>query len=167
MRHTLPAALCLLLIRAAARRAAGRTRARETETSASAPILDDPDCRRQRCVIVLPAVRAPVEYPHRILKYAGEVVVILMGAGKMTVGEGLAAAIEWPIVSCDEPRALRAIVERALGRREHRVIASTPLSAADQAMVRGTLHRVRFVDLTDQHGAVADIVGAIRRDFGI
>jgi hypothetical protein len=95
------------------------------------------------------------------------VVVILMGAGKMTVGEALAAAVGWPIVSCDDARALRAIVERALERREHRVIASTPIGDSDQAVVRGDLHGVRFVDLSEQRGSTGDIVREIRRRFGV
>lgn len=94
-------------------------------------------------------------------------VVILTGAGKMTIGEALAAELGWRIESCDEPHALHTIVAHVLGRREHRVIASPALSADAAAMVRGGLHHVRIVDLSGYRGSTADIVGAIRREFGI
>ena len=93
-------------------------------------------------------------------------VVILTGAGKMTIGEALAAELGWRIESCDEPYALHTIVAHALGRREHRVIASRALSPDAAAIVRRDLHHVRFVDLSDHRGSTADIVGAIRREFG-
>lgn len=93
--------------------------------------------------------------------------VILTGAGKMTIGEALAAELGWRIESCDEPYALHTMVAHVLGRREHRVIASRALSAEAAALVRGDLHGVRLVDLSDHRGSTADSVGAIRRDFGL
>ena len=90
-----------------------------------------------------------------------------MGAAKTTVGEALAAALGWHIASGDDPHALHTVVAQVLGRREHRVVASGALSAGDQTIVRGDLLGVRFVDLADQHGSTADIVGAIRHEFGL
>jgi hypothetical protein len=100
------------------------------------------------------------------LKYAGEVVVILMGAGKTPVGEALAAALGWRVAEHDEPRALHAIVAGVLGRREHVVITTRTLSETEQANVRGDLHGVRFVDLSEQRGSPGEIAGALRGDFG-
>lgn len=92
--------------------------------------------------------------------------MILTGAGTMTIGEALAAELGWRIETCDDPHALHAIVAHVLGRREHRVIASRPLRADAAAIVRGGLHRVRVVDLSQYRGSTADIVGAIRREYG-
>jgi hypothetical protein len=106
----------------------------------------------------------------RVLKYAGGVVVILMGVagdGAAVIAHALAAEIGWPVVEWPGSGALRAIVARTLGRREHLVITSAPITSDDQQIVRGDLHGVRFVSLADHHGNPTDIVQTIRRDFGI
>jgi hypothetical protein len=98
------------------------------------------------------------------------VVVILMGAagdGAAVIAHSLAVEIGWPVAEWPEPGALGAMVARTLGRREHLVITSAPLTSRDQQVVRGDLHGVRFVNLADHHGAPADIVRTIRRDFGL
>jgi hypothetical protein len=97
------------------------------------------------------------------------VVVILMGAAgsrTATIGRALAETLGWPLLDAQAPEALHRAVARTLGRREHLVVASVPLSPADQDIVRGDLRGVRFVDLTDQHDDPDEIVGAIQREFG-
>ena len=89
------------------------------------------------------------------------------GDGAAVIAHALAADAGWLVVEWPEPGALRALVARTLGRREHLVIASAPLSSHDRQIVRGDLHGVRFVDLADHRGTPADIVSTIRREFGI
>ena len=104
----------------------------------------------------------------RVLTYAAKVVVILMGlAGAGAVGRALAEDVGWPLVHAPDPHALHAIVARTLGRREHAVVVSVPLTAGDQEIVRGELHGVRFVDLAAASGSDADVVRMIRREFGL
>jgi hypothetical protein len=98
------------------------------------------------------------------------VVVILMGvagAGTTTIGRALAQDLGWRHVAAADPDALHVIVARTLGRREHLVVTSRPLTAGEQEAVRGELHGVRFVDLAQQPGPDADSVRTIRREFGL
>jgi gluconate kinase len=98
------------------------------------------------------------------------VVVILMsaaGAGAAAIGRALAQEVGWPLVHAPDPHALHAIVARTLGRREHAVVISVPLTATDQEIVRGDLHGVRFVDLAQPSGSDADTLRTIRREFGL
>jgi hypothetical protein len=98
------------------------------------------------------------------------VVVILMGvagAGTTTIGRALAQDLGWRHVAAADPHALHVIVVRTLGRREHLVVTSRPLTASEQEVVRRDLHGVRFVDLAQQPRADADNVRAIRREFGL
>jgi hypothetical protein len=106
----------------------------------------------------------------RVLTYAAKVVVILMGAAgsrQTTIGRALAETLGWPLVDAHAPEALHLAVARTLGRREHLVATSAPLSPTDQDTVRGDLYGVRFVDLTDQRDGPEEIVGAIQREFGL
>jgi gluconokinase len=102
------------------------------------------------------------------------VVIIIMGAagaGKTTVGRALAAALGWPFVDADDQHparniekmragvplthtdrapwiaTLRAMVERAIDRREHTVLACSALKERDRHTLRGHLRPVRFVHL--------------------
>jgi hypothetical protein len=98
------------------------------------------------------------------------VVLILMGAagdGAAVIAHTLGAEIGWPVAEWPALRALPAMVARTLGRREHLVITSAPVSASDQDTVRGELRGVRFVDLTDRREDPNEIVRAIRGDFGL
>lgn len=92
-----------------------------------------------------------------------------MGAADATtaVGEALAAELGWRTAASDDAHALQEIVAGVLGRRQHLVITTRPLSAEEHAIVRGDLHGVRFVDLLDQRGTASETVVAIRRDFGL
>jgi hypothetical protein len=113
--------------------------------------------------------RRPAHY-RRVLTYAANVVLILMGAagdGAAVIAHTLAAEVGWPVVEWPAPPALHAMVARTLGRREHLVVTSAPMTSDDQQSVRGELHGVRFVNLADRQGNPADIVRAIRREFGI
>jgi hypothetical protein len=97
------------------------------------------------------------------------VVVILMGvdAGAAATARALADALGWRLAEGGEPDQLHATVARVLGRREHLVVASAPLTDDAQQTVRGGLHGVRFVDLADRGGEARTVVHAIRRDFGL
>jgi hypothetical protein len=98
------------------------------------------------------------------------VVVVLMGAagdGAAVIAHMLGADVGWPVAEWPAPGAIRAMVARTLGRREHLIIASSPLSPDDQQSVRGDLHGVRFVDLSVRRDSPAEIVAALRRDFGL
>ena len=79
----------------------------------------------------------------------------------------LSRELGWPLIDAAEPDTLHASLSAALGRREHRVVASPVLSSVDQQAVRGELRGVRFVDLADHPGDLADLIGAVRRDFGV
>jgi hypothetical protein len=98
------------------------------------------------------------------------VVVILMGtAGSRhtAIGRALAETLGWPLVDAHAPDALHIAVARVLGRREHLVATSAPLSPGDQDTVRGGLLGVRFVDLADRRDDAEEIIAAIRREFGL
>jgi hypothetical protein len=98
------------------------------------------------------------------------VVVILTGVagdGAAIIAQTLAAEIGWPVAEWPAPGALPGIVAHTLGRREHLLVTSAPLSASDQDTVRGGRHGVRFVDLTDRGQGRDEIVRAIRLEFGL
>ncbi len=134
------------------------------------------------------------------------VVIIIMGAagaGKTTIGRALAAALGWPFVDADDlhpahniekmragvplgdaDRApwigtLRAIVERAIDRREHTVVACSAVKERDRHTLRDQLRSVRFVYLradreepgdaliVDAASPPQQILAAIRREFGV
>ena len=106
----------------------------------------------------------------RVLTYAAKVVVILMaapGSDQTAIGRALAERLGWPLADRDAPDALHLTIARVLGRREHLVAMSAPLGPVEQDLVRGDLRPVRFVDLTDQRDAPAEIVAAIQREFGL
>lgn len=97
-------------------------------------------------------------------------VVILTGVAgddAAIIAQTLAAEIGWPVAEWPAPGALQGIVARTLGRREHLLVTTAPLSAADQDTVRGDRHGVRFVDLTERGGGLDEIVRAIRLEFGL
>ena len=101
-------------------------------------------------------------------------VIIMMGvagAGKTTIGHALAAELGWTFVDADvlhsehslqklgsgvplneADRApwiarLHAVIERAIGRREHTIVACSALKERYRHALRGDLHPVRFVYL--------------------
>lgn len=81
-------------------------------------------------------------------------VIIVMGApgaGKSTVGKALATDLGWLFVDSDAGRAslgdLRAVMTRAMDRREHVIIAYPALKADERDSLRGDLRSVRFVYL--------------------
>ena len=97
-------------------------------------------------------------------------VVILIGSNRSRaarIGRALADALGWPSVDADDPHALHTLVATVLGRRQHLVAAAAPLSTRDQESVRGHLHNVRFVDVTDTAQPPGEVVGWIRREFGV
>jgi hypothetical protein len=97
-------------------------------------------------------------------------VVILMGAddtGAAAAARTLSASLGWPHTRGGDLRALHAAIAHVLGRREHLVIATAPLTADEQHTVRGSLHGVRFVDLAEPPANTEEIVLAIRREFGL
>jgi gluconokinase len=102
------------------------------------------------------------------------VVIIIMGAagaGKSTAGRALAAELGWPFVDADDQHpahniekmragvplsdtdrapwiaTLRAMVDRAIDRREHTILACSALRERDRHTLRGNLRPVRFVHL--------------------
>lgn len=88
-------------------------------------------------------------------------------AGTAAVSRTLARELGWGLLDASEPHALHAIVARVLGRREHLVVTSAPLTVDVQQAVRGDLHGLRFVDLADYRGQPDDSVRTIRRAFGL
>ncbi|MGH9142387.1 MAG: hypothetical protein ACRD2I_14740 [Vicinamibacterales bacterium] len=97
-------------------------------------------------------------------------VIILMGAagdGAAVIAHALAAEVQWPVAEWPDAGALHGIAARVLGRREHLIVVSTPLTPADQHAVRGDLLGLRFVNLADQDGNPERTLRAIRREFGL
>jgi gluconokinase len=115
------------------------------------------------------------------------VVIIIMGAagaGKTTVGRGLAAALGWPFVDADDQHparniekmragvpltetdrapwiaTLRAMVERTIDRREHAVLACSAPKERDRHTLRADLRPVRFVYLRAARGLLEQRVAA-------
>ena len=120
-----------------------------------------------------PGVGARAHYP-RVLSYAANVVVIVMGvagAGKTTIGRALAAEFGWRFVEGDELHtqaaveqmragialtdvdreswiaALHGIIAAAANRREPLILACSALKERYRQALRGDLRRVRFVYL--------------------
>ncbi len=89
------------------------------------------------------------------------------GDGAAVIARALAAEVRWPVAEWPEAGALHGIAARVLGRREHMIVVSTPLTPADQQVVRGDLHGLRFVNLSDHDGNPERTVGTIRRELGL
>ena len=89
------------------------------------------------------------------------------GNGAAVIAKALAAQTGWPLIESPDARALPATVAGTLGRREHLVIASASLTPDEQQRVRGDLHLVRFVNLSDHGGTTDEIVRTIRHEFGL
>jgi hypothetical protein len=96
-------------------------------------------------------------------------VVILMNAdgGGFDTGRALAADLGWPLMDARDPHALHAIINEVLGRREHLVVTSPVFGVDEQAIARGELRNVRFVNLGDEPGDTDEIVRRIVYDFGL
>ena len=96
--------------------------------------------------------------------------MILMGADPArarTAAVALSRELGWPLIDAAEPDTLHESLTEALGRREHRVVASTVLSPGNQQTVRGELRGVRFVDLANHPGDPAELIRAVRHEFGV
>jgi len=87
--------------------------------------------------------------------------------GAAAAARALAVGLGWPHTRGGDPSALHAAIAHVLGRREHLVVASAPLTEGEQHIARGDLHGVRFVDLTEPVGTVDDIVRSVGREFGL
>ena len=59
------------------------------------------------------------------------------------IAHALAAEVDWPVAEWPAPQAIHAMVARTLGRREHLVITSAPMTSDDRQIVRGELSGVR------------------------
>ncbi|MBM3770513.1 MAG: hypothetical protein FJW27_04340 [Acidimicrobiia bacterium] len=109
-------------------------------------------------------------------------VIIVMGApgaGKSTLGKALATDLGWLFVDSDAGRAslgdLRAVMRRAMDRREHVVIAYPALKADERDALRADLRPVRFVNLKaprqllekrlEQRGKANDARAALHRQL--
>jgi hypothetical protein len=98
------------------------------------------------------------------------VVVILMSADRgaaAVTGRALAGALGWRCADAVDPHPLYAIAAAVLGRREHLVVTSPVFSAAEQAIVRGDLRNVRFVDLATAPADPDAVVRSTRHEFGL
>lgn len=89
------------------------------------------------------------------------------GKHASAVGRVLAEALGWRRAEARDPALLHVTVDAVLGRREHLLVTTPPLMPSAQAMVRGELHCVRFVDLDNLRGSLDEISHAIRNDFGL
>ena len=112
------------------------------------------------------------------------IIIGAAGAGKTTVGRGLAAALGWPFVDADDQHparniekmragvpltdtdrgpwiaTLRAMVERAIDRREHTALACSALKERDRHTLRDDLRPVRFVYLRADRGLLEQRLAA-------
>ena len=95
--------------------------------------------------------------------------MILMSAddGAAATGRALGAALGWRCADARDPQALHATSASVLGRREHLVVTSPVFSSAEQAVVRGDLRNVRFVDLATGPADPEAAVRNIRYEFGL
>ena len=89
------------------------------------------------------------------------------GVAAAGTARALAAALDWRRAEARDPHALHATAAAVLGRREHLIVASRALSAAEQAVIRGDLRNVRFVDVAAEPADMDARVHAIRNDFGL
>ena len=86
--------------------------------------------------------------------------------GAAAAARALSGSLGWPHTRGGNPNALHAAIAHVLARREHLVVASAPLTEAEQHTARGDLHGVRFVDLTEPEN-IDEIVRSVRRRFGL
>ncbi len=87
--------------------------------------------------------------------------------GAPAIGPAAAAELDWPLVESDDPLALHAIAAGVLGRRQHLLAVSPPLTERDRQTIRGDLLGVRFLDLSGGPANAGEIVAAMRREFGL
>jgi len=87
--------------------------------------------------------------------------------GGLDAGRALAELLRWPLTETRDPHALHALARQVLGRREHLVVVAAIFDLAEQAIIRGDLRNVRFVDLAARAGDTAAIVHGIIYDFGL
>jgi hypothetical protein len=97
------------------------------------------------------------------------VVVVLVNRGgddAPRIAQAIAERLGWPFVQDDDPHALHEMAGAVLGRREHLLALSPPISEAGQQIVRGDLHRVRFLDLGASRTA-DELLTEMRQEFGV
>jgi gluconokinase len=119
-------------------------------------------------------------------------VIVLMGvtgAGKTTVGESLAASLEWPLHDADDYhppenkrkmrdgvpltdedrwpwlRALRAVIEDTIARDAGAVVTCSALKASYREVLAGGLEGVEFVLLHGSRAVLANRLGDRRGHF--
>ena len=88
-------------------------------------------------------------------------------AGAAVLGGSIAAALDWPFVEAEDPGALHALASIALGRRQHLLAATLPLTEAGRQTVRGELFGVRFVNLAEHPAGANELLATMRREFGV
>ena len=95
--------------------------------------------------------------------------MLMSGAGisPPAIGPAVAAELDWPLVESDDPLALHAMAASVLGRRQHLLAVTPPLTQLDQQTIRGDLLGVRFLDLSNGPASPGEIVAAMRREFGV
>lgn len=87
--------------------------------------------------------------------------------GAPAIGPAIAAELDWPLIESDHPGELHTMVASVLGRRQHLLAVTPPLTERDQQTIRGELLGVRFLDLPGDAAGPAEIAAALRREFGI
>jgi hypothetical protein len=110
----------------------------------------------------------------------GVMVIVIVGgphARAAAIGRELARSLRWPYA---ETEHLRPLAARAADRREHVIVHSSSVPERERAALHADIRPIRFVDLgtagrddfsasvaVDVDADVADVILAIRREFGV